>query len=95
MSATKFLVSLLATFVTLLVLWCAAGSAHAATYQETCRRVPLLQAARPRETVEVCELHRVANTVVASTTRARTGRTTVVHYGHRAPTYTITYVAQR
>lgn len=68
MTATKFLASLLATFVTLLVIWCAAGTAHAATYQETCRRVPLLQAARVGETVEVCELHRVPSVVRPSLT---------------------------
>lgn len=102
MSATKFLVSLFATFVTLLVLWCSAGSASAAVYQETsCRDVPLLQSARPGETVRVCELARVPSTVEptvsvlvpthvyvrhATRSHARTGHTTVAHYGHRAPT---------
>lgn len=64
MTATKFLASLLATFVTLLVLWCAAGTAHAATFQEgDCRDVPLLQSARPGETVRVCELTRYPSVV--------------------------------
>lgn len=93
MTATRFLVTMLASFVTLLVLWCAAGTASAATYQETCKRIPLTQAARVGETVQVCELRRVASvvsptrTVLAShhTTRratrvaaTRVGHTTVV-----------------
>lgn len=86
--------------VILLVLWCSAGTAHAATYEETCHRQPLLQAARVGETVEVCELHRVPSVVTRAPSKARhvasnarrPGVTTVMHYGSRPATYTIAYV---
>lgn len=79
--------------VILAILWSTAGTAHAAVYEETCHRQPLTQAARPGETVEVCELHRVATVVRSAPSKARLasrsvrrpGVTTVVHYGLRAP----------
>lgn len=84
--------------VILAILWGTAGTAQAATYEETCHRQPLIQAARPGETVEVCELHRVHSTIAPSGTRLasrsvrRHGVTTVVHYGQRAP---LRYAAAR
>lgn len=105
MTANKFLATLLATFVTLCYLWCQAGTASAATFEEgPCRAVPLIQSARPGETVRVCELTRypsvvaptvrvvVPTHVYARTTVRRAGHTTVVHYGARPATYTIAYV---
>ena len=108
--------------IILAVLWGTAGTAHAATYEETCRRVPMLQG-KVGETVEVCELHRVASIVKPARSVARLDRdgtcgglpavccdpqrgnaktcklaarqpgvTTVVHYGTRAPVYTIAYI---
>lgn len=109
--------------IILAVLWGTAGTAHAATYEETCHRQALTQAARPGETVEVCELRRVASIVKPARSVARLDRdgtcgglpavccdpqrgnaktcklaarrpgvTTVVHYGTRAPVYTIAYI---
>lgn len=87
--------------VILAILWSTAGTAHAAVYEETCHRQPLTQAARPGETVEVCELHRVPSRIASTLRRSarlaarnvrRPGVTTVVHYGTRAPVYTIAYI---
>ena len=102
----RFFAALLATFVTLLVLWCAAGTASAAeapyaaqeralhAYVDSCHRQPLANG-RPGEGVMVCEnvrsWSRVARPVASKARRA--GTTTVVHYGHRAPVYSITYIA--
>lgn len=112
----KFLASVAALLVTLLVLWCAAGSASAAelpatapglhAYEIDCHVAPLYNG-RVGETVRVCDHVRLvmvaaphgaraARTArLASRAHARTGHTTVVHYGHRAPMYTITYMASR
>lgn len=109
----KFFAALLATFVTLLVLWCTASPASAAepsyaaqeralhAYVDSCARQPLANG-RPGETVVICENVRPWSAVarpskarhVARSAR-RTGTTTVVHYGHRAPVYTITYLVSR
>lgn len=78
---TQALALLGAVLVVLLVLWCAAGTAHAAIYEEHCTRGPLHNG-RVGETVVTCDLRRV-QTVVRPTTRLP-GRTTVVHYGARA-----------
>jgi len=90
--ASKFLVGLFATFVALLVLWCTAGNASAATYEESCSRRPMAQGL-VGEQVTTCELRRVPSTITLASTprqahathpRVRTpGRTTVVHYGAR------------
>jgi hypothetical protein len=92
----KLIASLVATLVTLLVLWCAAGTASAAE----CTRRPMVQGTIG-ESVLTCDGTLPAFSEVRPTVRAhrtvsaarRAGTTTVVHYGHRAPTYTITYLA--
>jgi len=103
----KFIASLiLPVLAALLVLWCSAGTAHAAeapyaaqeralhAYVDSCHRQPLANG-RPGESVTVCEnvrsWSRVARPVASKARRA--GVTTVVHYGHRAPVYSITYIA--
>lgn len=108
-TAARLLASILAVFVTLCVLWADAASAAEPTYSaqesalhayvDSCHREPLANG-RPGEGVTVCEnvrsWSRVARHGASSArTHARTGTTTVVHYGHRAPVYTITYLAAR
>ncbi len=127
MTANKFLTAIFATLAGLLTLWCLAGTAHAATYEETCTRRPMLQG-RAGEQVTTCELRRIPTTIVSAgvSSKARSlhgkldkdgtcggtpaaccdwrtgskalcqarrpGVTSVVHYGVRAPTYTIAYL---
>ncbi len=88
---TQGLVLAVATFVTLLVLWCTADSAHAAVYEEgPCVRRPMAQGI-VGEQVTICELRRVPSTVRTTAPVAqrlahaarRAGRTTVAHHGRR------------
>jgi hypothetical protein len=110
-SAARMLASILAVFIALCILWADAASASEAPYAaqeralhayvDSCSRRPLANG-RPGETVVICEHVRPWSAVarpskahhVARSAR-RTGTTTVVHYGHRAPEYTITYLVAR
>lgn len=117
------LLLLTTVLVTLLVLWCAAGSANAAeptqepglhAYESDCYSRPLLNG-RVGETVRVCERVKLVSVPTARPAKPawcvangglcvwrtalrlarRPGVTAVVHYGHRAPVHTITYLATR
>ena len=77
----RFFTALLAALLTLVYLWCAAGTAHAGE----CTRQPLLNG-RAGETVLVCEGTLPSMPVRGTVRGARMGRTSVVHYGTRVAT---------
>jgi hypothetical protein len=109
-TAARTLLSILAVFVTLCVLWAqAASAAEPASGRPELGEGWTCAAPRALEqgsgTVQACEYHapstlraaRVAQGRARTTAakQARTGTTTVMHYGHRAPVYTITVLASR
>lgn len=87
-SFNRFVAIQFAALLAVVAVLLASRLAGAATFEETdCRAVPLTQAARPGETVVVCELRRVPSRVSKAPSVPqvrRAGRTTVVHYGARS-----------